>query len=98
MPVEDHPIHESVKQNKDAVYGCYNRPNFLASFFSSLSKCWIPFRMSNECRYDRSLKDSKCGGCRRRGSGEAYDKKVRDAVQNTFQTKEKQNGMDESTT
>lgn len=32
--------------------------------------------MSRECRYDKSLSDIKCDGCPRRGSGEAYAKKV----------------------
>lgn len=32
----------------------------------------IEFRMSNECRYDRSLSDNACAGCRHAGSGERY--------------------------
>lgn len=32
----------------------------------------MPFRMSSECRYDRSLSDQHCTGCVHAGSGESY--------------------------
>ena len=28
--------------------------------------------MSMECRYDKSLSDTRCSGCKHAGSGEAY--------------------------
>ena len=75
MPVIEHPVHEHGVRDAEHRYGCHNRPPFREWCESSLStfnaEHW-PFRMSRECRYDRSLDDSACAGCRHAGSGERY--------------------------
>ena len=37
----------------------------------------IPFSMSTECRYDKSLTDKRSAGCQHAGSGKAYDQMIR---------------------
>ncbi|WP_288081853.1 hypothetical protein [Pseudomonas sp.] len=80
MPVVEHPVHQHGVRDADYRYGCHNRPPFRDTV--CVQDGWnddgtrrvveIPFRMSRECRYDRSLSDSACAGCHRAGSGEAY--------------------------
>ena len=90
MPVEDHAVHEKVSIAADKPYGCYNketRESYYAPqrFHGSdgykpmfrLEAVRIPFRMSRECRYDMSLDDPRCGGCKQRGSGERYTELVK---------------------
>jgi hypothetical protein len=38
---------------------------------------WIDDVMSTECRYDMSLSDKRCAGCKHAGSGEAYSEMIR---------------------
>lgn len=89
MPGEDHAVHELVKKHADARYGCHNRPSFSVGYWArdtvlgplgrlrTVQK-WIIHRMSNECRYDMSLKDSSCTNCKHRGSGEEYARRIRE--------------------
>ena len=74
MPVVEHPVHQHGVRDADYRYGCHNRAPYLdtVTVESWRGKVTWPFRMSKECRYDRSLDDSACSGCRRAGSGEAY--------------------------
>lgn len=90
MPVIDHEIHERTIEKHGAVYGCHNfthRKQYLTvkdghGFDEDIGirQLWkrIDYTMSNECRYDMSLTDIKCDGCRHRGSGEAYSDKVKE--------------------
>ena len=94
MPVEDHAVHEKTRFDNTKRYGCHNgerdfvgysAPNRFAGTTGHEPIYWlgrvkIPHVMSRECRYDRSLKDPWCEGCKHRGSGEAYDAKVREAA------------------
>ena len=80
MPVIEHPVHQHGVRDADYRYGCHNRVAFLDRV--EMQDGWnvegtrkvvaVPFRMSGECRYDRSLSDSACFGCHRAGSGERY--------------------------
>ncbi len=76
MPVEDHPVHVLTKQGADARYGCWNLGAHKPRYFTFNWRL-VEHRMSTECRYDKSLSDLKCEGCKHRGSGEAYDLRVR---------------------
>ena len=91
MAVIDHPVHKKVKELAGTKYGCHNRdrdftgyqaPNRAAGS-NGYSPVWflervrIPHVMSRECRYDMSLTDIKCDGCKHRGSGETYADHVR---------------------
>jgi hypothetical protein len=80
MPVVDTPVHEKVREKEGAKYGCWNKPrpkggDEVRSIYA-MPRSW-PYVFSEECRYDMSLTDSKCEGCKWRGSGEAYDAMVR---------------------
>lgn len=78
MPVIDHPTHE--KTISGGLYGCFDRPPFATDYltFSGGGRPRIICHtMSTECRYDQSLTDSKCCGCKHSGSGEAYAQGVR---------------------
>jgi len=85
-PVIEHPVHESGIRLSDARYGCFNRKSFQSKYvvmdrdvYTLESKLRIlDFRMSTDCRYDKSLSDPKCFGCKHKGSGEAYDRSVRE--------------------
>lgn len=91
MPVIEHKVHKKVKRDADYKYGCnnkdrdfngYSAPDRRAGTNGYMPTFWmervkIPHVMSRECRYDMSLKDKQCEGCKHRGSGEAYDAKVR---------------------
>jgi hypothetical protein len=74
MPVIEHPVHEHGVRDAEHRYGCHNRAPFREWCESSslMDASHWPFRMSRECRYDRSLDDSACAGCRHAGSGERY--------------------------
>ncbi len=92
MPVEDHAVHKKTKFDDTHRYGCHNRKDFVESYYAPnrragangyeptfyMERVRIPFTMSRECRFDRSLQDPWCEGCKHRGSGEAYDAKVRE--------------------
>ena len=94
MPVEDHAVHEKVRISESKPYGCHNRDRDMTGYSAPnrftgttgyepiywLGRVKIPHIMSRECRYDMSLKDPRCDGCKHRGSGEAYDAKVREAA------------------
>ena len=75
MPVIEHPVHEHGVRDAEHRYGCWNRAPFKervvirTGWHESVS---FPNRMSRECRYDRSLSDNACAGCRHAGSGERY--------------------------
>ena len=74
MPVVDHPVHEHGVRDAEHRYGCWNRAPFKEIVRSSGPRGVVswPFRMSRECRFDRSLSDSACAGCCHAGSGERY--------------------------
>ena len=82
MPVIEHQVHEHGVRDADYRYGCHNRAPFLDRV--EMQDGWhvegtrkvvaVPFRMSGECRYDRSLSDSACAGCMHAGSGERHFK------------------------
>lgn len=90
MPVEEHAVHEKVRIKADKPYGCFDR-EFTETYYAPNRKMGssgyepiffferirIPHRMSRECRYDMSLKDPRCNGCKQRGSGEKYSERVR---------------------
>lgn len=91
MPVEEHKVHEKVREKAGTKYGCHNKdrdfvgysaPNRFAGTTGHEPIWWIgrmkiPHVMSRECRYDMSLKDVKCESCKHIGSGEAYAEKIR---------------------
>jgi hypothetical protein len=82
MPVVDHEIHSMTQFNDTKRYGCHNRGAYAGAYmahpWAATGGKWTEYRMSRECRYDRSLKDPWCADCKHRGSGEAYDAKVRE--------------------
>lgn len=93
MPVEDHAVHAKTSIAENKPYGCFNREmsagyhaiNRFAGTTGHQPIWWlervrIPHVMSRECRYDMSMTDKRCDGCKHRGSGEAYSKKVKDAA------------------
>lgn len=88
MPVVDTPVHEKVREKEGAVYGCWNKPRRKQLGYYVPERCitlkgvtyeatYVENTMSEECRFDMSLKDPKCDGCEWRGSGEKYDEMVR---------------------
>lgn len=84
MPVLDHPVHEKVKIGKDFRYGCFNkkpRDSYLFREFvgGHIEVKFIEHRMSKECRYDMSLTDPACEGCKERGTGEEYARSINNA-------------------
>ena len=75
MPVIEHPVHEHGVRDAEHRYGCHNRAPFketVSVIVGWYDAVFWPFRMSRECRYDRSLDDSACAGCMHAGSGERY--------------------------
>lgn len=74
MPVADHAIHPHGVRDAEHRYGCHNRAPSLeiVTVQGRNGPVSWPFRMSRECRYDRSLSDSACAGCMHAGSGERY--------------------------
>lgn len=90
MPVIEHSVHDKVRINSDTPYGCkdrdiseaYHAPDRRAGTTGYQPTFWfervrIPHVMSRSCRYDLSLQDARCGGCKHRGSGEKYNQMVR---------------------
>lgn len=71
MPVVDVEVGRGSQRDEKHRYHCHNRPPFNEVCTSSHGDTW-PFRMSHECRYDRSLSDRFCDGCCHAGSGERY--------------------------
>ena len=71
MPVVEVKVRPSSSVGPEHRYHCHNRPAFKQTVESSHGETW-PYRMSNECRYDRSLSDRFCQGCKHAGSGEAW--------------------------
>ena len=74
MPVVEHEVHPHGVRDDAHRYGCFNRKPFKKTV---TVETWIevyrwPFRMSNECRYDRSETDPACKGCKHIGSGAEY--------------------------
>ena len=94
MPVENHAVHTKTRIAADKPYGCnnldrdmvgYSAPNRRAGANGYEPTFWmervkIPHVMSRECRYDMSNKDTRCDGCKHRGSGEAYADRIRSAA------------------
>lgn len=72
MPVFDHPVHQHGVVDAEHRYHCHNRPPYRETVEHSQGGSSWPFRMSHECRYDRSLSDRFCQGCKHAGSGEAW--------------------------
>lgn len=93
MPVEDHAVHEKTRIEAQKPYGCHNLGRDMTGYHAInrfagttghqpvwwLERVRIPHVMSRECRYDMSNGDPRCDGCRHRGSGEAYAKRVTEA-------------------
>ena len=83
MPVLDHPTHEKTVGGER--YGCYDRKRSRRCYYGKdgfhgdgrQKFILCKTEMSTECRYDQSLTDAKCCGCKHSGSGEAYAQGVR---------------------
>lgn len=80
MPVFDTPVHPSTV-GKDRYEDCQNSVRKSSYWMKEVTydsglpvEMWVkvPDRASKECRYDKSLSDSKCEGCAHRGDGELY--------------------------
>ena len=94
MAVIDHPVHEKTRFDDTNRYGCHNKERLMMGYSAPdrragtngymptfwMERVKIPHVMSRECRFDMSLKDPWCEGCKHRGSGEAYDARVRAAA------------------
>ncbi len=75
MPVHDHEVHESVKVEVDAPYGCQNSQ--AKAFYYALCRDYqadgrftvslkkIENAMSKLCRYDKRKEDARCLGCQK---------------------------------
>lgn len=84
MPVVEHEVHQHGVRSADVHrYGCHNRPDHFQPLVLMEQRIaadgWVyaverryPHRMSHDCRYDRSLSDRFCAGCRHAGNGERY--------------------------
>ena len=72
MPVAEVEVRLGSSFGSEHRYGCLNRPPYLETVEHSQGGASWPFRMSRECRYDRSLSDRFCAGCKHAGSGEAW--------------------------
>lgn len=74
MPVVEHEVHTHGVRDDAHRYGCFNRKPFREWCESSslMDASHWPFRMSRECRYDRSETDPACKGCKHIGSGAEY--------------------------
>lgn len=82
MPVIDHPVTSGAVSSETHRYGCFNRPAKFQDLV--LEYCAVEngkvvaksedyeHRMSHGCRYDQSLTDKFCAGCKHAGSGEKY--------------------------
>jgi hypothetical protein len=86
MPVIDTPVHPltvggeiyEACQNKKRVAGYWapDREYLPDGRWINVQR-WIPNEMSKLCRYDMSLSDRKCRGCKQIGLGEKYADDVR---------------------
>ncbi len=77
MPVEDHAVHEKVKQKEGFRYGCHNRERPVkGSPVVSGPGSW-PYVFSTTCRFDMSFIDTGCRGCWWQGLGEKYAEEIR---------------------
>ena len=72
MPVAEVEVRLGSSVDAEHRYRCHNRPPYLETVQHSQGGASWPFRMSRECRYDRSLSDRFCQGCKHAGSGEAW--------------------------
>lgn len=72
MPVVEVVVRPGSSVGPEHRYHCHNRPAFFRQTVESSHGDTWPYRMSNECRYDRSLSDRFCAGCCHAGSGEQY--------------------------
>lgn len=72
MPVAEVEVRLGSSVDAEHRYGCFNRPPYRDMVEHSQGGASWPFRMSRECRYDRSLSDRFCSGCKHAGSGEAW--------------------------
>ena len=72
MPVAEVEVRLGSSVGPEHRYGCFNRPPYHQTVEHSQGGASWPFRMSRECRYDRSLSDRFCAGCKHAGSGEAW--------------------------
>ena len=81
MPVEDKPIHAlNARVDENYRYAACQSKVRCAGYWvpdgytmdGRRKEKYIADHMSQECRYDNSLRDVGCTGCPRRGSGERY--------------------------
>lgn len=72
MPVAEVEVRLGSSVGTEHRYSCFNRPPYKETVEHSQGGVSWPFRMSRECRYDRSLSDRFCAGCKHTGSGEAW--------------------------
>lgn len=91
MAVIDHAVHEKVRIHEDKPYGCHSKDRLMNGYSAPdrragtngytptfwIERVKIPHVMSKECRFDMSLTDPRCTGCKHRGSGERYNEMVR---------------------
>lgn len=88
MAVLDHAVHDKTREASGAVWGCHSRPDFKTGYWApdrryredgtfEVIQTWVPHFGALECRNDFSLSNSKCDGCPRRGTGEAYVADIR---------------------
>lgn len=74
MPVIEHGVHPHGVRDDEHRYGCFNRKPFKKTVWVENWRGvyrWS-FKMSMECRYDRSEADPACSGCKHVGSGNTY--------------------------
>lgn len=86
MPVLDNPALPNNSKLGNEPYLCQQRKRKEGYFVQvrryfpdgsySMGPEFIPDRLSISCRYDMSLHDSGCMGCRWKGQGEAYAESV----------------------
>lgn len=74
MPVIDHATHAHTVLEDGRPYGCHDKV-FARSYLHANMRL-VEHRMSKECRYDKSLSDGRCAGCKHAGSGERYAAEV----------------------
>lgn len=74
MPVAEVEVRKGSSVGSEHRYSCFNRSAYKETVEHSQGGASWPFRMSRECRYDRSLSDRFCAGCKHAGSGEAWIK------------------------
>ena len=79
MPVLDHAIHPSTQIGEGYRYGCWNLPRTRYGYHHRGR--FVRDVMSKECRYDMSLTDPFCKGCRWAGSGEKYAQMMKEQAQ-----------------